>query len=225
MKGFKSYAAGLVLALAMSWLTLGHAQAGPVPVIDLPDFNTAIGSATVTTESFSNEIEGAVEITFDSGVVSTAADGSFGFIESDNAVSPGIFSGGLDGDGDVGPSTLTWTFPVPVIGFIADFRFIEFLDVTILGSGEVFDIFTEMGGQSGRFGLIDSQTSFTQIQFSIQNSIDFDGFFVDNLRFAAAPSVAAVPEPGTLALFGLGLAGFTLAHRYGKARRRQNATS
>ncbi|WP_179954271.1 PEP-CTERM sorting domain-containing protein [Denitrobaculum tricleocarpae] len=220
MRRLKSYAAGLVLALGMTGPTLGGAQAAPMPVTSLNDFNSAVGAAPVTTETFSNNIPGAVEITFDSGVVSTAA-GGFG----DNGVSNGLFRGGLDPNGIFAPRTLTWTFPVPVIGFIADFGRTSALEVTILGSGEVFDIFTEIGAGSGAFGLIDSLTPFRRIQFSVQNSNGGDSFDIDNLRFAAAPSIAAVPEPGTLALFGLGLAGFALARRHGKTRGQQNAAS
>ena len=213
MNGFKSYAAGLVLALGMSGLTLGGSQAAPITVTSLNEFNSAIGAVPVTTETFSNDITGAVEITFDSGVVSTAAGGFLGAVSADNRVSNGLFRGGLSGGGNTAPLTLTWTFPVPVIGFIADFGSTTILGVTILGSGEVFDLFTEIGASSGAFGLIDSQTPFGQIQFSIQNVASVDLFDIDNLRFAAAPPVAAVPEPGTLALFGLGLAGFALARR------------
>ncbi|WP_179954272.1 PEP-CTERM sorting domain-containing protein [Denitrobaculum tricleocarpae] len=225
MKGFKSYAAGLVLALGMSGLTLGGSQAAPITVTSLNDFNSAIGAAPVTTETFGNRITGGVEITFDSGVASTAAGGLSGVVGSDNAVFNGLFRGALDGDGSSAPLTLTWTFPVPVIGFIADFGSNSLIDVTIPGSGEIFDIFTVIGAANGSFGLIDSQTPFTQIQFSIQNSSFIEIFSVDNLRFAAAPSVVTVPEPGTLALFGLGLAGFALARRNGRVRGQQNAAS
>lgn len=170
MNRFKSLTAGLVLALGMTGLTLGSAQAAPITVTNLDDFNTAIGTTPVTSDSFSNDIAGGVEITFDSGVVSTLSGGDLSLAIVFNRVISSRFSGSLDGDGSFAPLTLTWTFPVPVVGFIADFDFIDFLDVTIPGSDVFFDIRTVMGGESGTFGLVDSQTPFSQIQFSIQNS-------------------------------------------------------
>ncbi|TQV73260.1 PEP-CTERM sorting domain-containing protein [Denitrobaculum tricleocarpae] len=224
MRHLKSLTAGLLLALCGFALSVGSAQAAPITVTSLNDFNGAIGAAPVTTETFNNNIAGAVEITFDSGVVSTAAGGNLGTVVLDNAVLNGLFRGSLDGSGGGAPLTLTWTFPVPAIGFIADFGSTSLIDVTIPGSDVFFDINTVMGAASGAFGLINSQTPFTQIQFSIQGT-GLGRFSIDNLRFAAAPSMAAVPEPGTLALFGLGLAGFALARRHGKTRGQQNAAS
>ena len=75
------------------------------------------------------------------------------------------------------------------------------------GAGSSFDISTEVGGGSGYFGLVDTLTPFTQIQFSVEGNRQIDVFRIDNLIFAAAPTVTAVPEPGTLALFALGLTG------------------
>ncbi len=223
MKGFKSYAASLVLALGISGLTLESAQAAPMTVTDVIAFTVATGGAPTTLETFSNDIAQAPQITFDSGVTSTIAGGD---LTGENRVSFDFFQGRVSSPGRPDALTVTWTFPVPVIGFIADFSFAAVIDVAILGSGGLFDINTVMGGEDGMFGLVDSQAPFTQIQFSLQESDDTVEFWgVDNLRFAAAPSVVAVPEPGTLALFGLGLAGFALARRHGKLREQQNAAS
>ena len=203
-----------LLAAAMTVIAAG-AQAAPMTVTSVADFNAAIGSATTTTDTFSNDIDpGGVEITFDSGVVSTLAGGNLGHAHGDNRVRRQTFYGDVYGDGRFGALTLTWTFPMPVIGFVAEFGAefgsVERLDVTIPGSGQFFDINTEIGGGDGVFGLVDIAAPFTQIQFSVQNSHISDFFLIDNLTFAAAPVGADVPEPGTLALFGLGLAGLAL---------------
>lgn len=201
MRNFKSSVLGLLLALGVTGTGLlasgGSAQAAIMTVTDLNAFYTAVGSAPVTTDTFSNDIASGIEITFDSGVVSTLAGGRLN--AEYNGVSPRDFEflGALSDDGADAPLTLIWSFPVPVTGFIADFSFIGTLDVTIPGSGAVFDIRTEMGEAFGRFGVIDSRTPFTQIRFSIQGGGGKDFFLIDNLRFAAAPEGGAVPEPRT----------------------------
>ncbi len=168
-----------------------------VAVNSVADFQAAIGTAKTTTETFSNDIPGAVEITFDSGVVSTLAGGEQGFANEDNAVSGGRFAGGMDGNGIGGALTLTWTFPMPVIGFVAEFVLNEFvrLDVSIPGSRQFFDINTGIGEERGVFGLVDTASPFTQIQFSVLDSILVDNFSIDNLTFAAAPAATDVLEP------------------------------
>ena len=68
MKDFKSLAAGLILSLG---LAAGAAQAAPITVTDLDAFNSAIGGAAVTLDSFDTRNFGETSITFESGVVST----------------------------------------------------------------------------------------------------------------------------------------------------------
>ncbi|MCG8690470.1 MAG: hypothetical protein MI806_04600 [Minwuiales bacterium] len=174
-----------------------RAQWAPGAVKSVADFQAAIGKAETITDTFSNDIPGAVEITFDSGVVSTLVGGEQGFANEDNAVSGGRFAGGMDGNGIGGALSLAWTFPMPVIGFVAEFVLNEFvrLDVSIPGSGRFFDVNTETGEERGIFGLVDTVTPFTQIQFSVLDSILVDNFSIDKLTFAAAPTAADVLEP------------------------------
>ena len=66
-----------LLGVALCWT--GSAQAAPMVVTSLADFNTAIGSAPTTTDPFNNDIPGAVTINLDSLVVSTLAGGQSWF--------------------------------------------------------------------------------------------------------------------------------------------------
>lgn len=195
---------GALAVLAVS----SPARATPMVVTSLDAFNSAVGAAPTTVDDFSPDVRGGVSITFASGVVSTVAGGTAGLERRANNANLGTFQGALESmDIAQFPTTLTWTFPVPVIGFGADFPIVFLVDVTIPGAGSSFDISTEVGGGSGYFGLVDTLTPFTQIQFSVEGNRQIDVFRIDNLIFAAAPTVTAVPEPGTLALFALGLAG------------------
>lgn len=212
MRDFRSLAAGLILSFG---LTAGVAQAAPITVTDLDAFNGAVGAATVTLDTFDTRNSGETSITFESGVVSTRVGVNSGFTPTlDNGVSGSRYRGTVHG-GRFDFAELVWTFPVPVVGFIADFSDILFpIEVTISGSGEVFDIADVMGGRNGLFGLFDDMAPFTEIRFSMRDGLPARGsLFIDNLRFAAAPGAVAVPEPGTLAILVVGLAGLALAGR------------
>lgn len=188
------------------------AEATVISVTSLTDFNTAVGSAPTTSDPFDNDIAGGLSITFDSGVVSSLSGGFLGNPAQDNQVSGGTFLGEVDGDMDsstaTAPMVMTWTFPNPVIGFGLDFAITGRLDAAIVGSGQIFDIGNTIGGRSGFFGLVDTMAPFTQVQFTVDNNFRNDLFNGDNLIFAAAPIV--LPEPGTLALFALGLGSLAL---------------
>ncbi len=212
MKDYKSLLAGLILSLG---LTAGAAKAAPIPVTDLDAFNGAVGGAVVTLDTFDTRNFGEISITFESGVVSTRVGVNTGFTPVlDNGVSGSRYRGNVHG-GRFDLAELVWVFPVPVVGFIADFSdvFLPF-EATISGSGQKFDIRDVMGGSDGLFGLLDDTSPFTEIRFSMREEFPANGYLIiDNLRFAAAPGAVAVSEPGTLAILAAGLAGFALIGR------------
>lgn len=221
MKDTKSLAAGLMLALG---LTAGAAEAAPITLTDLDAFNGAVGGATVTLDTFDASNLGGTSITFESGVVSTRVGSNRNFIPViDNGISGSRYRGSVHG-GRFDLADLVWTFPVPVVGFIADFTDTLLpIEVTISGSDEAFDIRDAMGMRDGLFGLLDNTAPFTEIRFSMREGLPANGsLFVDNLRFAAASGPVAVPEPGTLAILAGGLAGVALA---GRRRRKTNGHS
>ena len=210
------------MALA-AFAVLGPAQdarAALITVTSLTDFNAAIGAAPTTVDPFGTDITGGLSITFDSGVVSTLSGGLLTGAAQDNQVIGGQFVGEVDGDGMDAPLVMTWTFPVSVIGFGIDFNTSGRLDAEIIGSGQIVDIGNTIGGATGFFGLVDAVTPFSQVEFTVFDNSRNDEFTGDNLIFASAATAQAVPEPGTLALFGLGLAGLLVISGAGTLRRR-----
>ncbi|TQV73259.1 PEP-CTERM sorting domain-containing protein [Denitrobaculum tricleocarpae] len=216
MRRLKSLTAGLVLALCGFALSVGSAQAAPITFTNISDFVTAAGPAPITNEGFDTEIADGTSITFGNGVVSTLAGGQPS--SSQNTVRSGFFQADLSSNASTGALNLIWTLPEPVTGVGLGFAFLGPLQLTIPELGLVVDVIDTLGDTAGFLGVIDSTAAFSQIQFSVPPGNTQSLMAVDNLLLVAAPAMAAVPEPGTLTLFGLGLAGFALARRHGRAR-------
>ncbi len=173
----------------------------------------------VTTDTFTADIAQSDTLNFASGIQSIAVTplGS-----PNHFVGSGRFSGTLRPAASVstGYLTFTWTFPVAVTAFGADFFSIGgsrqvSVQGTFDGGLEAFDLralFTGDGGlDQGFFGLT-STTPFSSITLIALGTSTNDAFTVDNAAFGTA-NATAVPEPSTLVLFGGAAALFLFGRR------------
>jgi hypothetical protein len=198
-----------LIAAALLTLTAAPSYAG---LIDFEDVAVGTGPANITTQasvtsdgflftSSSNHIH----LTHNYSGANPANDTTF--LTTDNNSGTSILTMSLVGGGafDLGQFDLT----EHVLTGNGDASIVHLVG-QLLGGGTVTADFTLDGLHDGVGGIDDFQTflvnfvNVTSVEFSATAGGGDRGFSLDNLDTAL---IAAVPEPGSLALLGLGFAG------------------
>lgn len=208
-----------ILSAVLGLLACAFAQsASAVPVaVSQAAFS---GSATVIdfnaipdTQSITNQYSGQ-NVTFSGALVGLTNSGDTSLFNGSTIASNWIYNG----TGNTGPS---WTAVFGSIqnlaGFLVETNSGD--DVTIeafLGASSLGSVnFPNPNGPTVDFVGIGDLGGFDRI--TVTTATNANGFFaMDNFRFEGG-SNGQVPEPGTLALLGLGLAGALISRRRAKA--------
>ncbi|MEQ1759711.1 MAG: PEP-CTERM sorting domain-containing protein [Vicinamibacterales bacterium] len=187
-------------------------------------------------ETFENNSGGSpLAVSFLNGVTATLS-GSGSVVPLNNGATNGAGRYGVtndggederywDAEGGVTSFTITFSSAVSAFGFfgidIGDFN--GQLTVTTSGGlNQVFNVNNSqniLGGSVLFWGVIDPSATFNSVSFSNTGSgtdyFAFDDFTIGTLEQVRTP----VPEPATLTLLGMGLAGLAARHRRRAARR------
>lgn len=207
---------GSAIALLMTATFAAQtAQAVPAFFTDRATFQAAAG--TLVTESLDTVTIGGNITVQPTGVTLTGGGGSGFFFQETlpNLISEGTSSLGVNSWND--GATMTFDFAGPIVAFGVDFldNSSPFdMDLTVNAvSSNFFSNQAQTTDENGPlfFGVIDP-ASFTQALIASN-----DDDLIVNFDFIQFGEASAIPEPGALALFGIGLAGLGFMRRRRKA--------
>ena len=206
----------------------GAVAGGPRPNADaaLSSFNVAAGvGGTINFEGVANA-QNPSNVTVASGVRLTVTGNANGGVRNTAAVTPLGFNTSGTGNkwlqmypaGNSGGSTAVFSFSTSIDAFGAFFSDTEVGfpgNITIaFNDGTAQSLGLTKGANGGGvlfFGFTDLGKSFDTVTISTGSTNSLrDIFGIDDVRYAEVP---AVPEPTTLALMALGLAGLALTRR------------
>lgn len=186
---------------------LGTANAAPIFYTNMATFQTDAANASIilNMDNLDSHPTGALPSSANGINISTNNNGAVGsasFGSGGNAVEFSTASGG---------TSITFAFAMPIHAFGIDVFDLATVGTTtftvaLSNGGSMNYIFPDTpSGNQRFFGAIDTMAAFTSV--TLTNSDQGDFVELDNVKYGK------IPEPGTLALFGLGLIGLGIARR------------
>lgn len=212
-------AAGILIYGAVS------ANAGVVVYTDRTAWIAALNGGALQTDTLAstpNTVSATNSISLSASGISVDVTAGVSNAIGDLNINGGVLTMRLDTEGVDDPSEITFSLP----GAGRDAFAIEFNDINNPASlirahleveGEVFNLYdlgaNGTGSSDGFVGIVTMDAPLTSFMFHTGSAVGrgLETFNISEIELGTVAS--AIPEPGMLALFGLGLAGIGFARR------------
>lgn len=211
---------GVFGAVLMAFATQ-TALAAPITYNSQAAYLAAIGGSADVTENFNAFVADQPfrNSSFDVGPFTLSSSGTSQNLNTQNTVDASPFSFGTfaDVNGTTfahffisgGATTASIDFDMPIVGFGATFKELSNSTTISFTTQSGAKILTPGIGEGVAFFGFTLDPGETLTSFTFSRPSGGDGFGMDDVLLAKQ----SIPEPGTLALFGLGLAGLAFARR------------